>query len=308
MNSNPSSPLTAFLRLSRPLALLGSLLLYSLGAGLVVYLGGNIRWPVYWLGQASILLLQLSSFYLQAYYDHPDALGRAWRKRISKGEDDHALAERLPRVFWLQAAVTTLTIGAVLTVLLLSSHAINPATLLILGFAFLLSFFYAVPPVRLVYTGYGELANAFLMVNLTPALAFMLQTGEIHRLLAMLTFPLTALYLAMTLALSLSEYSTDMLLTERRNLLIRIGWERGMNLHNLLILFAYLLLGIAALLGLPWALAWPPLLTLPIGLYQIYQISQISAGAKPRWGLLIITAMATLGMTAYLITLALWTA
>jgi len=294
-----SSPLIAFLRTSRPLALLGGLLFYALGAGVFVYLGQTLDWANYWLGQGCVTLLQLSSFYLQAYYDHPDALERG-------GKDDHAPAGSLPRLVWLQAAITTLSIGAVLTVLLYGRQAVNLAALVLLGMAFLISYFYAVPPVRLVYSGYGELTGAIFLANITPALAFVLQAGELHRLITMLTFPLTALHLAMSLALALPEYAAD-LKNERRTLLVRIGWQRGMNLHNLMVLGAYFILGLAALFGLPWALTWPGMLTLPLGLYQIWLIVQINNGAKPRWQVLVPTAIATLGITTYLLTLALWT-
>jgi len=294
-----SSPLIAFLRISRPLALLGGLLFYALGAGVFVYLGQTLDWANYWLGQGCVTLLQLSSFYLQAYYDHPDALGRS-------GKDDHTPAGSLPRLVWLQAAITTLSIGAVLTVLLYGRQAINLAALVLLGMAFLISYFYAVPPVRLVYSGYGELTGAIFLANITPALAFVLQAGELHRLITMLTFPLTALYLAMSLALALPEYAAD-LKNERRTLLVRIGWQRGMNLHNLMVLGAYFILGLAALSGLPWGLTWPGMLTLPLGLYQIWLIVQINNGVKPRWQVLVPTAIATLGITTYLLTLALWT-
>jgi len=80
-----------------------------------------------------------------------------------------------------------------------------------------------------------------------------------------------------------------------------------MTWHNLLILAAYFFIGLDLLLGLPWSIAWPALLTLPLGIFQIWQMVQIANGAKPRWGLLELNAVATLGLTAYFITFALWT-
>jgi 1,4-dihydroxy-2-naphthoate octaprenyltransferase len=80
-----------------------------------------------------------------------------------------------------------------------------------------------------------------------------------------------------------------------------------MTLHNVLILSAYLLMGAALFQGFPWRLAWPGFLTLPIGLFQIWQMNQIAAGEKPRWTLLTFTALILFGMTAYFLTLAFWT-
>ena len=213
---------------------------------------------------------------------------------------------RLMRANLLQIAATTLTIGAVLTVLLFSQGALNPAAFLALGLAFVLALVYAIPPFRMAHSGYGELITTVLIANLTPALACLLQFGELHRLLAFLTFPLTFLTLASGLALKLETYAAD-IQVERKNMLTRLGWQRGMVFHNLLILIGFLLLGTARLAGLPWNLTWPGLLGLPVGLFQIIQMQGIAGGAKPRWRLLAITAAATLALTVYFINLALWT-
>ncbi len=310
MNHSKPTPAALLVRYARPWALLAGILLYALGAGIVNYLGYPLNWTIYFLGQAVVTLLQVSSYYLKEYYDllekpQPPRQPRRGPRNDPEDPEQEQVVE-LPRMVVLQAAVTSLTIGAVITVLLIAQQAVTPAVLIILGVAFLLAFFYAVPPLRLVYTGYGELTQAILLTNLFPALAYLFQTGELHRLIGMLTFPLTALYLAMALARQLPSYATD-LRNNHPNLLVRMGWQRGMFLHNLLIFFAYLLLGLAALLGLPWGLTWPVLLALPVGLFQIWQMSRISAGAPPSWRLLTISAISLVGITAYLINLALWT-
>lgn len=301
-----STILQNLIRLSRPFELLMGVFLYALGAGIAHFLGYAINWTVFWIGQASITFLQLSSFYLKAYYDTPQP------EETDSPVDNKPDAPRkeftgqLSRQVVLQSALVMMTVGAVLTVLLLWSGSIQPPAFLFLGLAFMLAFFYAVPPLRLVYSGYGELASAILMANLVPSLAFLFQVGDLHRLVAMITFPLTALYLATLLARTLQRYGADVRYT-RRTLMVRMGWQFGMNVHNILILVAYLLFGVAALLDLPWALTWPPLLSLPVGLYQMYLISQIARGGKPRWSILNLTAMATFGLAAYLLNLALWT-
>ena len=195
------------------MSLLGGILLYALGGGIATYLGYYIDWPIYWLGQAAVTLLQLSSHFLREYFDRagqPPFESRVQRPpRTEKGmaEPDGKEAAppeiEAPRVIFFQAAAATLTVGAVVTVLLIAANKLTPQVFLFLGLAFLLAFVYAVPPFRLVYSGYGELVLAILEANLFPALAFLLQSGELHRLLAMLTFPLTLLYLAAVLAISL---------------------------------------------------------------------------------------------------------
>jgi 1,4-dihydroxy-2-naphthoate polyprenyltransferase len=301
MKSETTSPFLHFVHQSKPLNLLAGILTYALGVGIAQFLGHPIRWEVYWLGQAGVTMLQLSSFYLSAYYDplniFPSSTDQTEKKETKK---------ELPRLVFLQAAVTTLTVGAVLSVLLFANGVVNLAVLFILGVAFCLSFFYAVPPFKLAQRGYGDLINAFFVANLIPALAYLLQTGDFHRLLAMLTFPLTALFLAAEIATSLKSYATDLKFS-RRTLPVSLGWQQAMNLHNLLILGAYLLFGTAAIIGLPWRLTWPGLLTLPLGIWQIWLMSRIIAGDKPRWNLIDLLALGLVAVTAYSLTITLWT-
>ena len=67
------------------------------------------------------------------------------------------------------------------------------------------------------------------------------------------------------------------------------------------------LLGAAALFGMPRALAWPGFLTLPVGLYQVWQMVQIGQGAPTRWQVLRLTAASSTFVTAYLLAFACWT-
>ncbi len=304
MKEPQQSTVSYFFLLSQPQALLVGVLFYALGGGIVHYLGQSINWTTYWLGQACVTMLQLSIFYLKAVYDLPIRENRRQGKPDGLGKDSGEVT--YSRATLLLLSSTTLTIGAVITVLLFANGTLNTSSLMMLGLAFLVSFFYAVPPFRLVYSGYGELALSFIMANIVPALAFLLQVGNLHRLLAMITFPITALYLAMLLALSLEGYASDEKYN-RKTSMVRLGWQRGMNLHNLLVLSGFLLFGLAAFLGLPWLLTWPGLLGLPLGLFQIWQMSSIAAGAKPHWRLLSLNAVATVVLTAYLITFTLWT-
>jgi 1,4-dihydroxy-2-naphthoate octaprenyltransferase len=222
-------------------------------------------------------------------------------------EDEELSAiQRFSRQYLLIISFTLLTAGAAFTVLLIAEGAIRFATFIILGIAFLLAFFYGVPPLRLAYNGYGELSEGIIYAGLIPAFAYLLQTGDLHRLLPMLSFPLLAFYLAMRLAHSLEHYARDQKLG-RRPLILQIGWKPGMALHNVLILVGYLLLVASATFGMPWSLTWPGLLTLPLGLFQIFQMNQIAAGAKPGWRVLKLTAAATFALTAYLLALAIWT-
>ncbi len=318
----PTTPamIQALVRAARPWVLLGSLLFYVLGGGIARYLGNQIDWPVFWIGLGLVTMLELTSYFLREYFDRagqppfetpppppppPPPRRRPPAKNKAEEEEEEPLQVIVPRVIFFQSGAATLTIGAVLTVLLYAQHKLDPPAILFLVLALLLALVYAVPPTRLVYSGYGELVMAFLVANLFPSLAYLLQTGALHRLLAMLTFPLTLLFLAAVLARSLQGFLEDMR-RSRQTMLVRLGWERGMFLHNVLIAMAYLVLVISVLVGLPIRLAWPAFLSLPVALFEIWQMNAIANGAKPRWRLLGYTALALVGLTAYFINFALW--
>ena len=283
--------------------LLFGILMYALGAGIYDYLGGSVDWNAYLIGQVFVTSLQISTYFLKVFYDYLDS--PLLFIRIEKLEDaDVNLLRRLRNAF-LMIAISFLTLSAVFAFFLIQNQVISSsAMVLIILFVFLL-FFYAVPPLRLANSGYGEVIEAVLLANIVPALAFLFQNGELHRLLAMATFPIILLFLARILVVELPEYAADQKY-ERKTLLTRMGWLQGMNFHNILVLLVYLLLALAMLLGFPWVLGWPALLTLPVGLYQIWQIRQISNGAKPNWKILHLSANTLLGLTSYLIAFSLW--
>jgi len=297
MNQPTPSISRELIRMIHPWVILASVLTYALGGGIAHYLGSSINWSSYWVGQVSVIILIISSYLLRDYFEMPVML----EKKPEPGDPPV-----LTRTILGQISATFLTVGAVLTVLLLANHGLNPQAFLILGLAFVLAMAYAIPPLRLANSGYGELASAILVVNLVPGFSFLLQSGEYHRLLALVTLPLTFLYLAAYLAMTLQSYAGD-IRSGRKNMLVRLGWQRGMTVHNMLILLGFLVMGTAALAGLPWGITWPGLLGLPLGLFQIWQMWSIANGARPRWQLLVITSGATLALTAYFVNFALWT-
>ena len=274
---------------------------YILGIGVAHHLGSNLDLLNILLGWLVCILLVLMRNFLSAYYDHPDSLVTTLHK-------DDPLYPHLRNFKFkqlLQMALLVLTSGAMVTVFLVFRKAVTASGFLLLGIAFLICFFSATPPLRLEKKGYGEILEAILVVNLVPALALSLQEGELHILLVMLTLPLALIYLAMKIALSFEGYGYE-LTHGNRSISTRLGWQKAMGLHNLLVLSAFILVGAFSLVGLPWSFAWPMLLGLPVGVLQIYQIQQIAEGVKPRWRLLKWTAMGLFLLVTYLVIISLW--
>lgn len=293
-----------FIQLSHPVYIIEAGLLYALGVGVAKYLGATIDWGISFIGYVWITMIQLTAIYLIEYFgalDHVPDLNSSPFSRFSGAIGVDKLPVNV--AFW--AAITTLTIATSITVLILQGFGFHADILILMVFIFAGVMIFSIPPTSRYLSGYEELFTSMFIANLIPAFAFLLQANEYHRLLAMSTFPLTALQLAMMISTELPNYSTD-LKYDRRTLLVRLGWQRGMAIHNLLIFINYCLLGIAIFYGMPLSIALPPLLLFPLGLFQILMINRIASGAKPNWKILSLTAALLIGLTAYLIAFSFW--
>ena len=302
-----ANPIVLFLRLSRPFFLIGGFMQYSLGVGIARYLGFEIDWTIFVIGAVWILSMQLTTHYLNEYYDSEvDALNPA-RTPFSGGSGVLGNKEgQLPRKLGVLAAATMLTAAALLTYGLMRAGSFNMTTTIVAVLIFLGAVFYSTPPIQLARSGYGELTTAVLLANLLPAFGFLLQTGEMDRIVAMSTFPLTALALALMISIEFPDYGTDMKYG-KRTLLVRIGWQAGMNLHHIFILSGFGMLDLSMLYGLPRWIALPALLPLPLGLLQIWYMNRIANGIKPNWTLLTFSAVSLFGLTSYIMTFVYWT-
>jgi len=292
---------SSFLHIIQPQLLVWVLLTYSIGVGLVKHQGGTLDWVNILFGSLLGVFLILMRSYLTAFFDHPSAP----TCKLHPDDPRRAMLKSLDRQTLLVIALTLLTAGALDTILLMVRGAINFSAVIMLGLAFLISFFAATPPLQLDKKGYGEVGEAILICNLVPAIGYLLNEPSLHVLLIMLTLPITLLYLALKIVQALETYAFDR--THRvQSMVVRLDWLRSMQAHNYLVLIAFLFVAVFALLGQPWSLTWPMFLPLMIGIFQIIQIQGIINGAPPRWKVLKLTAAGTFVVIAYLVSFTLW--
>ena len=290
--------LLAFIRLSRPQFLIGGFLLYGLGASIAAYLGRPIDVVLYTFGQLLVTAIQLTTHYLNEYFDGSVDIHNSNRTWMNGGSGE--LGEGgLPRKTALYAAIVTLTITTIVVSMLLIRGGIPLLAWSFVLLGFLGAYLYNAPPVRLIVSGYGELLASIIVAAIVPALAFSLQTGELHRLLLMSTSPLVALHFAMVLVFELPDYGND-LKFEKRTLMVRLGWQVGMRIHDTAIIFAVLSYILAVLTGLPLRVALGGLIAFPLALAQVWQMGRVREGYPPRWQLFTLSATGLFGLTAYL--------
>jgi len=290
--------LRLFIRLSRPFFLLGGVLLYALGAAIAAYLGRPVDATLYMVGQILVTLLQLMTHYLNEYFDSEmdqDNSSRTWLTGGSGAIGPEGLSKKVA----LYAAVITLALAATISTAALVTGAFPALAWPVLLLSFAGAFFYSAPPLHLATTGYGELIAALVVAGLTPTFAYVLQTGELHRLLLMSTTPLIALAFAMIVVFELPDYSTD-LKHGKRTLMVRVGWSTGMRAHDVAIAFAMITFAVAFSLGLPPRVGYGALIVVPLALAQIWQLNRIRQAHPPRWNSLTIGALALFAIAAYL--------
>jgi 1,4-dihydroxy-2-naphthoate octaprenyltransferase len=300
------SLLVNLISVSQPILLLAGLLTYSLGLGIAHYLGISINWSTAILGSTLVLFILLSKNFLSAFFAYPEDIpSPSLSKMIKGGESGFVVLKDIQQNLLLEIGLVALGVGAGVTFVLVIQKAVNLAEVLALGAGLLLVYVAVLPPLRLERHGYGELIEAILVCNIFPAIGFLFQNPSIHAMLGMMTFPLTFVYLSMKVALSLEYYSFD-LKHSTGAMIVLMGWQRAMTLHNLSILLGFLLIGGFVLLRLPWVVAWSIFLALPLGLLQIYQVQKIADGVKPNWWMLHLNAISTFALMAYLTTVTLW--
>ncbi len=292
MNATPRSdrPGPGWLR---PWLLLASVLTYTLGLGVVHYLGQPLDVPLAAAGAGWLLTLQAGMYLLEAAF--------AASERRPRMQTGHVRAIQQATV----GAFALLAVSASLTVVLFARTGYHPAALVLMLVYFLLMSGYALPPVRAARRGYGEIILAAVVSNLVPVLAFVWQSGAPHRLLALTTFALPLLHLAAFLALELETYASDVAHL-RYTLLVRLGWQEGMRVHNVLVLAALLMMGAALWAGLSVRVGLPALLAFPVGAFQLWYLGRIREGAPPHWNLLRVSALSLYVLPTYLMAFALW--
>ena len=285
-----------FIKLARPLQLLLAALTYSLGAGISRYLGHPIHAASFGLGLLAILAIEAAAFWLVEYFQLP---------LTPLAKDETPRHREALRTSLFQSAAALLTVAGAIIGTLLLARLLPLLAGILMGLIIVFFIAYAVPPMRLSEAGYGELAMAVALGTLFPALAFLLQYGEFHRLLTFATFPLTLLALAYLLVNDFPTFATD-LKFGRHTLLTRLTWQYAIPAHHWLILVSFLFFATAPWLGFPWGLVWPVFLALPFAVIQIIWLQRIAMGGRTLWRFLTGLGVATFGLTAYLLAFTFW--
>jgi 1,4-dihydroxy-2-naphthoate octaprenyltransferase len=290
------TPFRDVLGLFQPLNLLLAELTYSLGIAVARYLGISIDKLLVLIGGIFVLSAMAAAGSLHAYFA-PEYL---YPKNIEDVQERNAVLR-----FLFYCSIILLGICSLIVFYLILQQQFQPATAMLSAAYVLIALFTSVPPIRLSDRGYGEIAQAVLIGGLPAIFAFMLQTGNFHRLVGYFSFPILLLSLSYFLACEFSDFAVD-LKHKHQSLLVRLTWQRAIPVHDSLVICAYIFFIAAPLVGIPLSLSWAPLLTLPIAIYQIIVLRNIELGLKPNWRILRVNALAMVGLVTYLLAFTFW--
>ena len=281
------------LRLSRPLHLFFTALTYSLGAAIADYLGVTFSASTFALGLAWACLMQVCMNLLAEVY-------RPVNEPILPAQFGAERVYLRDRLLFISGGLLVIAAGC--AYLLFLSRRITPAVLLLLALSLFIVFAYCVPPFKLLRRGFGELLLAVHIGYIFPSLGFVLQAGDFHRLIPILSLPITSLALAYFLVIDFPAFAED-IKYERVTLLTRLGWQRAIPIHHGLIVAAFFLLAISPIAGVTPVLLWPAFLALPFAILQILLLRGIGLGVRPLWKPLTLTAATLFALTTYLVAL-----
>ena len=270
-----------FLRLGRPLFLLGGFLLHGLGATIALYDGAHLDWPAFLWGQVAVTATQWMVHYANDYFDLAADQANPTPTQWSGGSRVLLEGRVSPRLA-LAAALVLAAVAFLAALVLAFALQTGPLTLPLLLLALALAWSYSAPPLRLHSRGVGELAVALLVPGLTVLVGYYLQAGRLALLPFLAAAPLVLFQFVMLLAIEIPDAAGDAA-AGKATLVVRLGRETAAYLILLVLALAYLLLLPLTAAGLPERVSLlVAFFTLPLSLWFTSRVRMGDWG-DPRW-------------------------
>ena len=289
--------LRTLLKIIKPFQLVSLVFSYLLGGGLVQYVREMRSWPVFIQGGVLIILVHLSL----------ECLRLLQRLAVPRNRPDRmSLKEaRLVRLLSTILAATLLTVATTIFITWMRTGVVWQGLVILITAVLAVGGLYYFSQAIEALMRFELLIEVVFFIVIPPALAYFLQSNDLNRLLTMVVIALVPGYLTNRLLALLKRFGSDHK-TGVATIVIIMGWENTMLLHNALIFLTYLLFALIALLGFPWLLIWPVFLSLPIGLLEIWLMERVKRGMKPLWGIMQFATACVLWIPMYLIGFAFW--
>lgn len=230
---------TGWLKLSRPAFHSVGLFPFILGTILAWRMDGLFHPAIAVLGGTAVISVMLSTYYAGEYSDcREDAISQSlFKSRFSGGSgviQEGTVSEREAR----RASIIALTGAGIIGIVLQFGLDTGRYTIPLGALGITSGFFYSTRPVRLVTRGVGEILIGFCYGWLPIATAFYIQTGHLHPFIHWMGLPVGLTVFNVILLNEFHDYPADRA-TGKRNILVRLGVERGIALYTVASVIAW---------------------------------------------------------------------
>ncbi len=268
--------LLAFIRLTRPVFLLGPVLLHGLGASMAVRAGAPFSWVLFALGQCMITSAQLMTQYANEFYDQEtDRRNSANRTMFSGGSGVLSLGLISPTM----AAVSAMVCASIATGAAISIGLFRPPVAILGACMILGGWYYSAPPFKLMSSGWGEMCASIIVAVLVPVAGFVLFAGVPNPAVFAVCAPLFCLHMAMLLAFEFADFEADRD-TGKRTLTVRLGRRNAAHLHNASIVIGFGFYGLYRVFAPEWSEPRALVYAFPIAVWQIVYVRHL---ARRNW-------------------------
>ena len=238
--------------LSRPPFHTVGILPFVLGTFLAYKLTSVFNPEVFILGVAGVIMMMLSTYHAGEYYDYKgDIISSQLHQSKFAGGSRIFTSGKLPRTVSLWTSFITFIIAAAIGIILQFVFHTGPYTLVLGALGAFPGFFYSTPPIRLVKRGIGEIFIGFCYGWLPVASAYYIQTATITPIIHLLWIPIGLSIFNVIFFNEFPDYEADKA-TDKKNLLYRIGKQKGIILYVILSLLTSITMLTSVFFGVPF--------------------------------------------------------
>ena len=225
------------------------------------------------VGLATMWLLQLSTHFLNEYYDQVGDYSNRHRTFFSGGSGVLAEGRLAPQVARLAALVAFSLAVFLLATATLTFSTFGLTTLVIFAIAAIGALGYSAPPLSLVERGLGELYVTLIIGLLVPLFGYSAQTGKANLMFALACLPCASLILASVISVAFPDFKSDRK-TLKQTLVVILGPEKAAKLYAGLLTAGYIMSWFITPLGIPITVVLAQAATMPIAALSLFELKR----------------------------------
>jgi 1,4-dihydroxy-2-naphthoate octaprenyltransferase len=225
------------IKLGRIHFVFGGFLLYCLGALYAMVTGAEYLWARFLLGYAVLFPAHLSVSYSNDYFDC--GADRYNRSTFFSGGSGILVDYPELRNFARNFALFLILLSIILAVLFMIIFSFPLAFLVFVIFGNLLGWFYAAPPIRLVYRKMGELATVLTAGILLPGMGYFVMKATFDLSFLLFALPLLLYGMFFILSVEIPDMEGDRI-GNKQTMIVRKGRRYGFTVMALCLVLSTL--------------------------------------------------------------------